>query len=188
MAPTAPQRSSLIRILPWISGAALVGCAALPFPARYYALPGAMFFLPLFDRAWALPRLPRERSHVIAWAVLLAVAVIPTIWTPGYAALLVTNLLLVALPEEWFFRAYFMKRVTQGWRANLFASLLFSLTHGVGLGWQTGILVFVPSLLFGWLYQRTRDLPLVVLIHALSNLMFILVLAKPLATWLATWL
>jgi membrane protease YdiL (CAAX protease family) len=165
-----------------------VGCTALPDPARYYALLAAMLFLPLFDRAWTLPRLPRKRSHIIAWSVLLAVAAIPAIWTPGYLALVLTNLLLVALPEEWFFRAYFMERAAQGWRANWLASLLFSLMHGLSRGWPTGILVFLPSLFYGWLYQRTRDLPLIILIHALSNLVFILFLAKPLTAWIAAWL
>ena len=35
----------------------------------------------------------------------------------------------------------------------------------------------------GWLYQRTRDLPLLVLVHALSNLIYTLFWADFVATW-----
>jgi len=51
------------------------------------------------------------------------------------------------------------------------------------LDWTVAVLVFVPSLFYGWLYQRTRDLPLLVLVHALSNLTYTLFLAGFVATW-----
>lgn len=35
-----------------------------------------------------------------------------------------------------------------------------------------------PSLVYGCLYQRTRDLPLLVLLHALSNLVFVMFLGR----------
>lgn len=87
-----------------------------------------------------------------------------------------STLLMAAIPEEWFFRAYFMARIGQGWRANLAASLLFSLLHGLTQGWPAAIRVFAPSLFYGWLYQRTGDLILLVLMHALSNLLFVMFL------------
>ncbi len=48
---------------------------------------------------------------------------------------------------------------------------------------RTALLVFLPSLFYGWLYQRTRDLPLLVLVHALSNLVYVMFLAGYVATW-----
>lgn len=87
------------------------------------------------------------------------------------------TLLMAAVPEEWFFRAYFMVRVGRGWSANLTSSLLFSLLHWLTHDWLVALLVFVPSLFYGWLYQRTRDLLLLILVHALSNLIFVLFLA-----------
>lgn len=108
----------------------------------------------------------------------------PAAWTPHYPELVLTGLLFTALPEEWFFRAYFMERMGTGWRANLIASVLFSLTHGLTRDWTTALLVFLPSLFYGWLYQRTRDLPLLVLVHALSNIMFTLFLARYVAAFL----
>lgn len=92
--------------------------------------------------------------------------------------------MMAALPEEWFFRAYFMSRVGNGLRANMIASMLFSGLHGLTRGWGAALLVFMPSLFYGWLYQRTRDLPLLVLVHALSNLVYTLFLARIVATWL----
>jgi uncharacterized protein len=106
---------------------------------------------------------------------------------PQHLATAVSALLIAALPEEWFFRAYFMARLETQQRfnpvsANLTASLLFSLIHGLSHDWMTALLVFVPSLFYGWLYQRTHNLPLVVLAHALSNLVFAMFLAAPLRT------
>lgn len=77
-----------------------------------------------------------------------------------------------------------MGRLGAGWRANAMASLLFSLLHGLTRDWATALLVFVPSLFYGWLYQRSRDLPLLVLAHTMSNLVFVLFLVQPMTTWL----
>ncbi len=104
---------------------------------------------------------------------------------PSYLAYTAITLLLTALPEEWFFRAYFMGRMGDGLTANLVASALFSLLHSLSRDWITGLLVFIPSLFYGWLYQRTKDLPLLILVHALSNLVFALFLAQPLTAWLS---
>jgi hypothetical protein len=76
-----------------------------------------------------------------------------------------------------------MTRLGKGIRANAIASVLFSLMHGLTRGPMAAVLVFLPSLFYGWLYQRTRDLPLLVLAHALSNLVYALFLAKFVATW-----
>jgi membrane protease YdiL (CAAX protease family) len=101
-----------------------------------------------------------------------------------YPAHALTTLLLTALPEEWFFRGYFMGRIGTGLRANLIASTLFSLMHALTRDWMTALLVFVPSLFYGWLYQRNRDLPLLVLLHSLSNVVFALYLAQYVAAFL----
>lgn len=172
------------RILPVISGAVLTGCAAFSYPGRDYVLIGLMLFLPLLDRTWPAPQLPHARSHYLVWAGLSIVAAGLLIWRPSYTTLALSILLTAALPEEWFFRAYFMTRLGANWRANLFASLLFALLHGLTRDWITALLVFSPSLFYGWLYLRSRDLPLLVMTHALSNLLFVLFLAQPVATWL----
>jgi membrane protease YdiL (CAAX protease family) len=142
-----------------------------------------MLFLPLLDRGWRIPSLSRSRSLHLIWGSLLVSGIALIVWQPSVTSFAVATLLMAAIPEEWFFRAYFMARVGNGWRANLIASLLFSLLHGLTQGWPAAIRVFAPSLFYGWLYQRTRDLPLLVLVHALSNLIYALFLAGLMATW-----
>jgi len=137
-----------------------------------------MLFLPLLDRAWQTPALPRSTSHYLAWAGLLVAITAVLNFDPSYSLFALSTFLNAALPEEWFFRAYFMSRHGKGFRANIVASTLFALIHGLTRGWATALLVFMPSLFYGWLYQRTRDLPLLILIHALSNLVFAMFLAQ----------
>ena len=135
-----------------------------------------MLFLPLLDRRWTPPALPRSRKNYLAWAGLIVAAVALLVWQPRHADFALTTLLTAALPEEWFFRAYFMMQLGMGWHANLVSSLLFSLVHGLTWGWMTALLVFVPSLFYGWLYRKTRDLVLLVGVHALSNLVYVMFL------------
>ena len=146
-----------------------------------------MLFFPLLDRYWQPPTIPTTASHSLAWTALGLSMVLLVVTYPTSLDAAVSALVIAALPEEWFFRAYFMTQLDRqmGLRsvgANLTASLVFSLVHGLSRDWMTALLVFAPSLFYGWLYQRTRDLPLVVLVHALSNLVFALFLAAPLRT------
>ena len=172
----APRTATIAALrqpyLPWLGGAALAGCAAVSFSAQTYVLVGLMLVFPLFDRAWRPPALSREWHHMGAWAGMLAIAMALLAWRPDYFEFALLALLLASLHEEWFFRAYFMMRIGTGWYANLITSLLFALLHGLTHDIVTAALVFAPSLFYGWLYQRTRDLPLLVLLHTLSNLVF----------------
>lgn len=142
-----------------------------------------MLFLPLLDRAWRIPSPPRFISHYLAWAAVSIAAIVLLVWQPSSLSFAQSALLTAALPEEWFFRGYFLARLSEGFRANIITSLLFSLVHGLSRDWITALLVFAPSVFYGWLYLRTRDLPLLVLVHALSNLVFAMFLAESLASW-----
>jgi membrane protease YdiL (CAAX protease family) len=169
---------------PWIGGAALVGCAVFfAEPLRTYALTGAMLFFPLLDRHWRLPVFPRTPLNYTLWLGLLLTAAALLIWQPQHLGFALATLLTAALPEEWFFRAYFMTRLQEtrwghSWRANLVTSLLFGGLHGLTRGWMVGLSVLGPSLVYGWLYQHTRDLPLLVLVHALSNLVLVMLISR----------
>lgn len=103
-------------------------------------------------------------------------------WIP---AIILAHLLLVALPEELFFRGYLQKRIAEASppqpprppplvsRANLIASIVFALSHLV-IGWDPARLaVFFPSLLFGLLRERTDGLAAPIVCHALFNLMVV---------------
>ena len=168
---------------PWVNGAILAGCAFFSYPGQAYVLTGLMLFLPFLDRRWNIPAIDSRAINIAIWAILVITTGSLLAWQPRYVSFATSTLLFAALPEEWFFRAYFMTRLGTGWQANLITSLVFALLHGLVWGPTTAILVFIPSLLFGWLYQRSRDLILLVLVHALSNLIFILFLAD-LPTWL----
>lgn len=91
------------------------------------------------------------------------------------------QLLVVALPEEFFFRGYFQSRLNQyfkprwrflgisfGWGLILTA-LIFAFAHSViQLKWWH-FSIFFPGLLFGYLKERTGSITAPVLFHAFSN-------------------
>lgn len=182
-----------IRLFPWIGGAALTACAAALEPSAnqdignflVYVLIGTMLFYPLLDRQWRPPGLPGQFRNGAAWGLLILAAATLFAWKPAYLEPGLSTLFTAALPEEWFFRAYFMTSVGSGFSANLIASIVFSTLHGLARGWPIAALVFVPSLFYGWLYQRTRDLPLLVLVHTLSNIVFMIFIAADINRWLA---
>lgn len=161
-----------------------MGGAVFSYPGRDYVLISLMLFLPLLDRGWKLPAWPTRRGNLIALSGLVLAVTGLLIWRPQFLPYAASTLFLAALPEEWFFRVYLMVRLGHSWLPNLTASLLFSLLHGLTRDWATALLVFAPLLFYGWLYQRVRDLPLLVLIHTMSNLVFMLFASHTVATWL----
>jgi membrane protease YdiL (CAAX protease family) len=92
------------------------------------------------------------------------------------------QLLVVALPEEAFYRGYLQTALDDAWPKRwkflgghlspgvLVASLLFALGHLLTEPNPTRLAVFFPSLLFGWLRTRTRGVGAGIGFHALSNL------------------
>jgi membrane protease YdiL (CAAX protease family) len=149
------------------------------------ALGVAAVVFPLFAAAfWAyaelLPRLPPGLARALApyggtprFAPRLP---------PGLATLALVQLLVVALPEEMFYRGWMQttwarsapERGVTVLGARLGAGFvrtqaLFALGHLVVLQpWRLG--TFFPGLLFGWLRERTGGVAAPVVLHALSNL------------------
>ncbi len=158
---------------------------------QHYVLVGILLFWPLLDPHWRPPRLSSLKLHRITWIVIICFATVLLVLQPQYLSFALTSLLFAALPEEWFFRGYLLVQIqrylnqSSGYHlhANLLSSLVFSLIHGLTQNWVLAGLVFFPSLVFGWLYQRSRDIVLVILIHALSNLVFIMFIKKQLSQW-----
>ncbi len=98
---------------------------------------------------------------------------------------LLVQLLLVAFPEELFFRGYLQTILSRLWprKIHLFGSrflsfspaipvtsFLFAFSHSViALQWWH-FAIFFPSLVFGWLREKTGGLMAPVLFHTTSNL------------------
>jgi len=93
------------------------------------------------------------------------------------------QLVVVAFPEELFFRSYLMSRLEQRWRpttrflgaaigkAWLAQAALFAVGHVlVDLNPQR-LAVFFPALLFGWMRARSGSILAGALYHALCNVL-----------------
>jgi len=101
---------------------------------------------------------------------------------PDFLWLSLTQLLVVAVPEEVFFRGYLQSRLEArfpptrrlwgapvGW-ALLLASLLFAVGHVLVDFNPQRMAVFFPGLVFGWMRARTGSLAAAALFHTLCNL------------------
>lgn len=138
-------------------------------------------FLPLLDPDWSLPNFRIEKRQVILTvACAICVAGVLTV-NQGYTGYFFSMLVLTALPEEWFFRAYLLARVGFNLPGHTIVSAAFSAIHGIHQNTAMMLLVFLPSLLFGLVYQYTRNIYLVVMLHALSNLVFVIYIRDVLA-------
>lgn len=101
----------------------------------------------------------------------------------GMGLLVLDQLLVVALPEELFFRGYVQTRLRNLWgegRLRLWGvglgpyfwvtQLLFAMAH-LGDFDLSRLSVFFPSLLFGWLREKTGSIGAPILVHGGSNLL-----------------
>ncbi|OGQ08438.1 MAG: hypothetical protein A3G32_10140 [Deltaproteobacteria bacterium RIFCSPLOWO2_12_FULL_40_28] len=92
------------------------------------------------------------------------------------------QILVVALPEEYFFRSYLQENLNSCWTkkwmikgisfgpALFITSLVFALSHSlIYFQWWHGF-IFFPSLVFGLLYEKRKTITASVIFHALCNL------------------
>ncbi len=148
-----------------------LGVAALAFP---------VFAAGFWAYAELLPRLPAGLARALA----------PYGGVPSFAPrlpdrlalLALVQLLVVALPEEMFYRGWMQTAWARGEPGRgvtvlgarlgagfLWTQVLFAAGHLVVLQpWRLG--TFFPGLLFGWLRERTGGVAAPVVLHALSNL------------------
>jgi membrane protease YdiL (CAAX protease family) len=103
-------------------------------------------------------------------------------WPPSFLVLALNQLIVVAIPEELFFRGYLMSRLEERWPARrrllgapvglalVVSSLLFALGHLVVVPNPTRLAVFFPALVFGWMRARTGSIAAGAAFHALCNL------------------
>lgn len=104
-------------------------------------------------------------------------------WAPAayFTSQIVPQILIVALPEELFFRGYMQKVLSDLWKprwnilgaklgpAWIVTALLFAFAHSIlELKWWH-FSIFFPALLFGYLKERCGSITAPVLFHAFCN-------------------
>ena len=90
--------------------------------------------------------------------------------------------MVVAIPEELFFRGYLMERLERVWPpdaprcsarkvgwALVVSSALFALGHLLVIPNPQRLAVFFPALVFGWMRARTGSIAAGATFHALCN-------------------
>jgi hypothetical protein len=140
--------------------------------------------LPLYSAGW-IGAVRWACAHAPGWVPGSCVkAAHPRLaWPPDPWLLAAAQLIVVALPEELFFRGYLQTRLEAVWpprrrllgapvgRAWLVAALFFGVGHFVVTLQPQMLTRCVPGLLFGWMYARTRSILAGTVVHAASNLL-----------------
>jgi membrane protease YdiL (CAAX protease family) len=85
----------------------------------------------------------------------------------------------VALSEELFFRGFFYSLFKNEWivkgvlsKNNLISSTLFGIAHALIYYEPSMFKVFFPSLVMGWLYERSGSILAPIIFHWLSDLIY----------------
>lgn len=177
------------------NGATLTVCAVFDFAWRANMLIGLMLFLPLLDKNWVFPKLRTTPLNLKNWGLVTTAILILLATNLSHILPAMNTMLLAALPEEWFFRAYFLQQLTKvkmSWvflkhkqinqpfhpfLSNILTSTFFSLLHIPTQGWFA-LSIILPSLFYGWVYQKTQDLLLIILLHTLSNIIFFIYISQ----------
>ena len=172
---------------------ALVGLVFLLLPilvldrrGKPYARYGVRIGRPLGDLLWVLGAMAIAFAPIAIfgpWFWGVAGKSFSFAWPIGYPGVAITHLVVVAGPEELFFRGYLMGRLDDLFGArgrfrllgaevgpSLFVqAALFAIGHfAVDLA-PHKLLVFFPALVFGWLRARRGTIVAPILFHAASN-------------------
>lgn len=145
-------------------------------------------------------RIVREATTALAWAGVVLLVVFPPFvlgwkawWHPSghfaaaplalLAAEVPGQILVVALPEEAFYRGYLQTRLDRVWSTRwqllgapvgpglVVTSAIFAIGHLATEAQPARLAVFFPSLLFGWLRARSGGIGAGLVVHAASNLL-----------------
>jgi len=92
----------------------------------------------------------------------------------------ITHLVTIAFPEEFFFRGYLQRKFGGRLKAVVATSVLFALAHFLAICVFSGggacthnILTFFPSLVMGYLYMRTGTIWSSVFFHFAANIVYL---------------
>ncbi len=137
---------------------------------------------------WLIVFLPYLAGHYL-WGVWWQGASFELRWPPQLWRVAIDQVLIVALPEEMFFRGYLQTQFDKtfakpfrlfganyGWGLPL-AAALFAVCH-VFNGGPARLIVFFPGLWYGWLRTRTDTIAVPALYHAASNVLMQIMLSS----------
>ncbi len=118
-----------------------------------------------------------EFKKGIVWGVLSSLIYVPFIlWKSKFLSLEMLNQIPQIFAEEIFFRAFFLEELSASLKnfhmANIITSFLFMLPHLIINPSILSVLVFFPSLIFGYLFYYSRSIYAPVIFHYLSNIFF----------------
>jgi membrane protease YdiL (CAAX protease family) len=144
--------------------------------------------------------LARQAGYALAWAAAFsAIVAVPYFlawrfwWGPRLSFALsvraadaadeiLGQVLVIALPEEAFYRGFLQSRLDDAWAPRwrvlgarvgpgwLVGAAIFALGHLVTVPLPTRLAVFFPALVFGWLRARTGGIGASVAFHAFCNI------------------
>ncbi|MEW6417169.1 MAG: CPBP family intramembrane glutamic endopeptidase [Nitrospirota bacterium] len=90
----------------------------------------------------------------------------------GWVRGIIFQLLIISLPEEFFFRGFLQDSIGRNFKAVLLVSLLFSIAHlpkAIFADDWISLLSFFPSIMMGWLYMKTNNILPGIIFHFLAN-------------------
>lgn len=148
----------------------------------------------------SVARLVRDGAKAFGWALAIAAVVFPLFWLgytfywdtgafrprvpPELADRVLGQMLVVALPEEAFYRGYLQTALEDAWHDRkrrvlgvelglgwLASAAIFAVGHLLTIPHPSRLAVFFPALLFGWLRARTGGIGAGMALHAMSNLL-----------------
>jgi uncharacterized protein len=144
-------------------------------------------------------RIARSAATELGFALIVATVIFPPFWlgylywwspvAPFHAAPLdvlardaLGQVLVIALPEEAFYRGYLQTSLDDAWEPRfrflgatlgpgvIVTSAVFALGHVATELHPSRLAVFFPSLLFGWIRSRRGSVGASAVFHALCNL------------------
>lgn len=92
---------------------------------------------------------------------------------------ILTQIIIVAYPEELFFRGYLQSKIGNNLRGIIIVSVLFAIGHFCticlpndfnNINCLVNVLTFFPSLVMGFLYFATGNLWTSIIFHSLANM------------------
>lgn len=110
--------------------------------------------------------------------------------TQGWFRWLFYQFMYVAIAEEVFFRGYVQNNILRifesikkerhtliQWISIIISAACFAAAHTLVQGELMSVLTFLPGLVLGWLFVRTRSLLAPILFHGLANVSYLFVAA-----------